>query len=154
MRRLAVVRIKGRSKVNKRVEDTLRMLRLTKTNYCVLLDDGDTYSGMLQKVKDYVTWGEVDEKDIAQLLEKRGELAGGKRLTNAFVKERTQYKSIKDFSNAYLNFEADLKDIPGIRLFFRLHPPRKGHEGMKRTFKEGGALGYREKAKGLLHRMR
>ena len=47
-----------------------------------------------------------------------------------------------------------MRDVPGLKPVFRLHPPRKGYEGIKRSFKEGGALGYRgEKINHLIRRM-
>jgi len=47
-----------------------------------------------------------------------------------------------------------MRDVPGLKPLFRLHPPRKGYEGIKRSFKEGGALGYRaDKINALLRRM-
>ncbi|HPP45642.1 MAG TPA: 50S ribosomal protein L30, partial [Methanomassiliicoccaceae archaeon] len=46
---------------------------------------------------------------------------------------------------------SDLKDVKPV---FRLHPPRQGYEGVKRTFTTGGALGYRgEKINALIERM-
>ena len=36
-------------------------------------------------------------------------------------------------------------DIPEIKPLFRLSPPKKGYEGIKRSFTNGGALGYRGK---------
>ena len=155
MKRLAVVRVRGRVKVNQEIEDTLKMLRLTRANHCVFIDNRPSYLGMLQKVKDYVTWGEVDEEDVALILKHRGELIGGKKLTDEYVKEKTKFKSIDDFAKAFVNFKAELKDIPDLKPVFRLHPPRKGYRKIKRSFSEGGALGYRGKEIGsLLYRMR
>ncbi len=155
MKRLAVVRVRGRVGVNSRIEDTLRMLRLTRVNHCVIVDDRPTYMGMLQKVKDYVTWGEVGAREVALLLRERGELEGGTRLTDAYVRENTPYSSIDEFAEAFVEFRAELADIPALKRVFRLHPPRKGYRKIKRSFAEGGALGYRgERISELLRRMR
>ncbi|MEE8402134.1 MAG: 50S ribosomal protein L30 [Candidatus Hydrothermarchaeaceae archaeon] len=154
MKRIAVVRVRGLIGTSRTVEDALRMLRLSKVNYCSIIDDRDTYNGSLKKVKDYVTWGHVGEKDVALILEKRGELLGGKRLTDGYIKENTKFKSIEDFVKSFINFEAELDDIPQLKQFFRLHPPRKGHGGIKRSFIEGGALGKRDNMENLLYRMR
>ena len=155
MQRLAVVRVRGRVGVPQEVENTLRMLKLTRVNHCVFVDDRPTYRGMLQKAKDYITWGEVTPEEVALILRSRGELAGGKRLTDAYVKEHTKFKSIDDFARAFVEFNAELSDIPRLKPVFRLHPPRKGYRGIKRSFVEGGALGYRGEAmKELLRRMR
>ena len=155
MRRLAVVRVRGKVGVAREVEDTLRMLRLTRVNHCVLIDDRPTFRGMLQKAKDYITWGEVTREEVALILRNRGELEGGRRLTDAYVKEHTSFKSIDDFARAFVEFKAELSDIPGLKPVFRLHPPRRGYRGIKRSFAEGGALGYRGEAmRELLRRMR
>lgn len=152
--KIAVVRVRGRVGVKKEVEDTLHMLRLTRVNHCVLVDDRKEYLGMLAKVKDYVTWGEVDAETVARLLKLRGELVGGKKLTDEYLKKNTKFKSIEAFVKDFVANKADLKDIPGIKPVFRLHPPRKGYGGVKRSVKEGGALGKRSDMKNLLYKMR
>jgi len=46
------------------------------------------------------------------------------------------------------------KQLPEVKPVFRLAPPVKGYEGIKRSFKEGGALGYRgKKINDLIWRM-
>jgi len=154
-RRIAVIRVRGRAKVDGRVKDTLDMLRLDRVNAAVLIDNRPGYLGMLQKVKDYVTWGEVDSEDVALLLRHRGLLRGGERLTEEHVKKNTRFRSIEDFAKEFVEFRAELKDIPGLKPVFRLHPPRKGHGSIKRSYKAGGALGYRGgEIKKLIYRMR
>ena len=41
-----------------------------------------------------------------------------------------------------------MKDVEGMKPIFRLHPPRgsKGWGGIKRSYKVGGALGFRGEA--------
>jgi large subunit ribosomal protein L30 len=154
MKRIGVVRVRGSVNVNRKVEDALRMLRLSRVNYATIIDDRDAYIGTLRKVKDYVTWGEVGTDDVALILKNRGELKGGKRLTDGHIKENTKFKSTKDFAKSFIKFEAELDDIPNMKPFFRLHPPRKGHGGIKRSYVEGGALGKRDNMKDILYRMR
>jgi large subunit ribosomal protein L30 len=108
---------------------------------------------MIQKVKDYVAWGEIDEDALASMLEMRGRLNGNKRLTDQFIKEKTSYGTIKEFASAVSGGAASLKDA-GIKPVFRLHPPRKGHRGTKKTVKEGGELGYHESISDLIWKMR
>ncbi|MBC7109770.1 MAG: 50S ribosomal protein L30 [Archaeoglobi archaeon] len=140
--KLAVVRLKGTVNVPREVEDTLRMLRLNRVNHCVIVDDNPHYLGMIQKVKDYVAWGEIDSETMELLLRRRGRLGGGRRLTDEYVRNNTKYGSIKELAEAIVKGEISIKDIRGLIPVFRLHPPRKGHRGIKKTFKEGGALGY------------
>ena len=153
MKRIAVIRVKGRARTKENVEDTLRMLRLSRVNYCSIIDDRKTYEGMLKKVKDLVTWGEIDKNDFSLILKNRGEIEGRIKLTDDYIKKNTKYESIDDFANAFIDFKAELRDIPKLRPFFRLHPPRKGFGGIKRTVSAGGALGRRD-IKGLIIKMR
>ena len=45
--------------------------------------------------------------------------------------------------------------IPGLKPVLRLHPPRKGYKTTKRTFPQGGALGYYgQEINTLLYKMR
>ena len=149
----AVVRIRGGPKIRGDIKDTLAMLQLRKPNHCVLLPETATFRGMLQKVKDYVTWGEVEPQVVQILLTNRGRLPGGKALTEAALKG-SEFKGIKELTTALTKGEAMLSAVPGLAPVFRLNPPRRGYEGIKRTFVEGGALGYRGKAVNrLLERM-
>ncbi|MFQ5800657.1 MAG: 50S ribosomal protein L30 [Candidatus Hydrothermarchaeales archaeon] len=150
-----VVRIRGSVNVNRDIARTLEILGLPRVNHATFIDNRPSYQGMLQKVKDYVTWGEVDGKDVSLVLENRGEVDGKGKLIDKYVKTNTGFKSIKDFAKAFVEFKAELEDIPGLKPVFRLHPPRKGHKGVKRAFSVGGSLGNRGgKIKELIYKMR
>lgn len=151
----AVVRLRGQVNVRYTIEDTMKLLRLHKVNHCVILPEDPHYKGMVQKVKDYVAYGKVDAKALAELLENRGRLEGGSRLTEEYVRENTAYPSVQAFAEAVIEGKASLKDIPGLKPVFRLHPPRKGHAGIKRTVQQGGVLGNHDAdINMLLHKMR
>lgn len=68
---IAVIRIKGKIDLRKDVKDTLNMLRLYKKHCCVVLKATPNNLGMIKKVKDYVTWGEIDDATLKLLIEKR-----------------------------------------------------------------------------------
>ncbi|CAD7767889.1 50S ribosomal protein L30 [Candidatus Methanoperedenaceae archaeon GB37] len=136
------IRLRGGVNARHDIKETLRLLRLNRVNHCVVVDETPHYKGMLQKVAGYIAWGEVSSESLALLLKHRGELARGVKLTDEYIREKTDYGSIDDFSLAVLRGDADLKDIPGLSPVFRLHPPRKGHRGIKKSYREGGALGY------------
>ena len=141
--KLAVVRVRGGVNVRRDVKETMRMLGLTRVNHCVVIDDVPTYRGMLQKAKDMLTWGEIEQKVLEQLIRKRGRLVGDKRLTDEFIKSQTSFPSLSEFAAAVHAGEAELKALPGLKKVFRLHPPRKGYKATKRPFKDLGDLGYR-----------
>lgn len=154
MAKLALIRLRSGIRARGEVRDTLAMLRLHRINHLVLIDDTPSYKGMVQKVKDYITWGEIDAETLAKLIRKRGRLIGNKPVTEEYVKEKLGI-SIEEFAKKVVEGEMKLTDLPNIKPVFRLHPPRGGLKGSKkRSFKEGGALGYRgEKINELIERM-
>jgi large subunit ribosomal protein L30 len=137
----AVVKMRGTVKTKPDVRRTLELLNLSRTNHCVLVEDNVHYNGMLQKVKDYVAWGTIDGETLSVLLERRGALVGRTRLTDAHVKERTDFDDINSFATAVVSGKATLQDVPDLKPVLRLHPPRKGHRGIKKPFPEG-VLGF------------
>jgi len=151
----AVVRVRGQVNVRYTIEDTMKMLRLHKVNHCVFVPENPHYKGMVQKVKDYVAYGKIDAKILAEVLENRGRLEGDTRLTEEYIRENTDYDSIQAFAEAVVEGKASLKDVPKLKPVFRLHPARKGHAGIKRTVQQGGVLGnHDEDINVLLHKMR
>ena len=90
----AVIRVRGKVNVDGKIKDTLKMLRLNQTNHCVIIPESATYKGMLQVVKDYVTWGEIESKTMSELLKKRGKLLGGAKLTDKAVKDTVGLKRL------------------------------------------------------------
>ncbi|MCD4807744.1 MAG: 50S ribosomal protein L30 [Methanococcoides sp.] len=151
----AVVRVRGPVNVSGKIEDTLGMLRLHKVNHCVFLQDTPNNKGMIQKAKDYIAYGTVDVESLTEVLGNRGRLEGDARLTDEYVKENSEFASIASFAEALVNGDAKITDVPLLKPVFRLHPPRKGHAGMKRTAQQGGVLGnHGDDIKALLNKMR
>lgn len=151
----AVVRVRGTLRVKPNIKETLRLLRLNKVNHCVVIPESPEYKGMLQKAKDYITWGEVDQEAMESLLKERSEMDGPDEISDKFVKKNTDYKDLKELAVAVSEGVFDHRKIEGLNPVFRLNPPRKGgYEGIKRAFTVGGALGYRGKEiNKLLQRM-
>lgn len=69
---LAVIRIRGTGRIEKSVVDTMKILGLSKTHACSILEKNAVTEGMLHKVKDFVTWGEVKPDVLKQLEAKKG----------------------------------------------------------------------------------
>jgi large subunit ribosomal protein L30 len=146
MKSLLAIRIRGGVNCPKRVEDTLRMLRVDRNNYATLLDDRLDYQGMLQKAKDYITWGEPDAETIRIMLETRGEAPGGVKLTDEYVKG-LGYEGLGQLAEKLHGCELDVNKLEGVKPFFRLHPPKKGYKrSVKRPYNNKGELGYRGEA--------
>ena len=155
MSKLAVIRISGKTHLNKKIKDTFNMMRLYKKNNCVILENTLSNAGMVNKLKDYVTWGELDEETFKMLIKKRAKVAGIKKDVEAIIKEKLN-TDLNTVAKEFFESKRKLKDIPGMKLFFGLNPPIKGYErkGTKMPFSLGGALGYRkEKINDLIKRM-
>ena len=149
-----VVRVRGTVNINSEIKDTMKMLRLNRVNHCVIIPNTKIYLGMLQKVKDYVTWGEIAPEMLAKMLIHRGRLVGDKKISDKYLKSNSDFKSIMSFAKALSSGETRYSDLKDIKPVIRLHPPRQGYEGIKRSFQVGGALGYRgDKINALIDRM-
>jgi large subunit ribosomal protein L30 len=150
----AVVKVRGTISAQREARETLELLRLAKTNNAVLIDNRPSYMGMLYRVQNYVTWGEVSKETVALMLTKRGRLAGGKKLTDEAL-ETLGYKSIDALADAIASCKVEFQKLPNVQPVFKLHPPKKGFKGKtKKSFAAGGEAGYRgEKISELIKRM-
>lgn len=149
----AVVLVRGLVNVRDAIRETVRRLRLTRVNHLVIVPETEQMKGMLNLAQGYITWGEVDKGTLEYILLRWGRFEGDVPVTKEAVEKRAGV-SWDGFLDAVLNGSIKLSDV-GIKPI-RLHPPRKGYGrgGVKLTFKEGGALGYRgEQINELLRRM-
>ena len=142
---IAAIRIRGTAGVSPDSRTTLRLLRLFKSTPLVLLKDDLSMRNMAVKVKDMITYGDIDDKTLVALLEKRGRVNGNKRLTSEVVKEN-KIPSFEQLAKEISHGKKKLQDY-NIEPVFRLNPPKKGHErkGIKKPYSIGGALGNRGK---------
>lgn len=150
----AVIRVKGVCKTRSDIKDTLKMLHLTRANHCVIVPDTPTYRGMLQKVKDYITWGEISAETLAKMILIKGRIEGNRKITDEYVRANTKYQSIYAFAQAVINGEFRYDELKAVKPLFRLNPPVGGYRSVKRVIKDGGALGYRgNEIEGLIEKM-
>ena len=122
--KIAVVLIRGLIGMTGPVKDTLSRLSIYKKHMCVVVPKTPSMLGMIGKVKDYVTFGEINEETIT-LLKKREEkvMKDGKETVKKFVR----------LSPPKGGYEK---------------------KGIKKSFNVGGALGYRgTKINDLIKRM-
>lgn len=138
----AIIRLRGSINLRDEVIDTFKMMRMHRKMHCVVLKETPIVKGMLQKVKDWATWGEVDEKVLQHLVEKRGRKMGDARLS-------------KEDAASVIKLLKEKGKVPeGIKPVFRLSPPSKGFKKSIKQHYPKGELGYRGKEiNALLKRM-
>ncbi len=142
--KFAVVRIRGIRSLKPKIKKTLELLRLNRPNHCVLVDDSKPSMGMLNTVRDYVAFGEINEETLFKLMYKRGK-KGSKKLSSISEKEK-----IKEAAKGILEGKMKLADVADP--LFMLHPPRKGYKNTKKAYPLG-SLGKHDDINTLLRRM-
>lgn len=71
---ICVIRIRGEVGLRKEVKETLNRLKLRRKYSCIVLEKPTKEQlGMIQKLKDFVAFGEISEDFYKQLKEKRGQ---------------------------------------------------------------------------------
>ncbi len=145
MVKIVVVRMRGRVNVAPDVKKTMYILRLRKKFSCVILNDSPEIIGKLKKVQNYIAYGEAKENTIKQLIMKRGKLSGNKPF-------KEDEKKIDIFVKEFMDGKKKLEDL-GIKLFFRLHPPRSGFKRDTRKSFPKGILGKNKEINKLILKM-
>ncbi len=76
---IAVIRIKGQVKIRTDAAETMRRLGL-KTKYsCIVLEKPNQVEmGMIEKVRDFVAFGEINNETYKKLVEARGKFSKSK----------------------------------------------------------------------------
>ncbi len=146
-----VIRLRGQPDTHPDIEKTLYHLRLRKRYAAALYHSSlPGIEGMLRRVQDWATWGEINRETLIELLRRRGRLQGDKPLTDKWVAEKLElYGGIPELADKLLVGEIHYHKLEekGVKPFFRLHPPRGGFKRtIKRHFTNRGELGYRGNA--------
>ncbi len=69
---ICVIRISGQVGLRREIVETLNRLRLRKKYSCIVIDKPTKEQlGMINKVRDFVAFGEINEEAYKKLLEKR-----------------------------------------------------------------------------------
>ncbi len=143
---LAVIRIRGTIDLRGEINDTLKMLNLNYNCNATLIDNRESYLGMLKKTQSYIAWGEPTVETVKILLAKRGRIVGNKKLTDEYAKQ-LGYENLEKLAEALHKCEVELKNLKNVKPVFRLHPPKKGYKKtLKRSYQAGGEYGYRGEA--------
>jgi|SRR3989344_4825832 len=139
---IAIIRIKGLVKIRKKIEETLYRLRLRRKYSCVILRDDPKIKNMLKKLRNFVAYGNIDDKTLEELINKRGQLIDKtKKISGKEIIEEIKKEKIEKKWQSY-----------NLKPFFRLHPPRGGINS-KLHYPKGVLGDHKEKINLLIRRM-
>lgn len=129
----AVIRIRGTVNIAPRIETALEVMNLRRANNLSLWADTPQTLKMIKMVKDYTTFGKINDETLAALIEAKARpIEGGTKLdTKKILSDLKAGKTLKQV---------------GVKNCFTMSPPRKGFErkGIKVAYVIGGALGDRK----------
>lgn len=83
-KKLAIILIRGLIGMRNDAKMTTKLLKLFKKNSCIIVDDNSVMRGMARKLKDYTTYGEINDETYKLLVEKRGKKDKEGKLKNIF----------------------------------------------------------------------
>ncbi|MFB6193197.1 MAG: uL30 family ribosomal protein [Candidatus Nanohaloarchaea archaeon] len=69
---IAAIRVRGDVDASDEASATLQNMNLERRNQCVVYEDTDSIQGMLNKAKDYITFGQVSDEALELLGERKG----------------------------------------------------------------------------------
>ncbi len=72
MSKVAVIRVRGLRGVRHDIEKTLSYLNLHRKNFCVVFEENSSNYGMLQKARNFITWGEINDDTYKKLVDAKG----------------------------------------------------------------------------------
>ena len=148
-----VVRIKGQADVPHWATTTMSLLRLDKKYRATILQAKDNTLGMLNKVKHYVSWIELDASLAKDLLDKKGRKSGYQKINPEDLKE-LGFNSTDELAAALADGKANLSKLKPLKPWFALAPPKHGFKrSTKRLYGQKGVLGLNKELDSIVRRM-
>ena len=137
----AIIRIHGQVGIKQDINDTLDRLRLRKKYACVILKENPEIKGMIEKIRDFAAYGNINKETFIELVKKRAKPIDKSKKIDAD-------KVVSEF------FEKNSKKLMelNVKPFFSLHPPRGGIKS-KVHFPKGVLGDHGEKINDLIKRM-
>jgi len=136
---ICIIRIRGRVGLKKEIAETLYRLRLRRKYSCVVINSNEKNLSLTKKIKDFVAFGEINDKTFEKLVKSRGQLI-----------DKTKKIEVKKVCEE-LKKGKKYKEL-NLKPFFRLHPPRGGINS-KIHFPKGILGNNKEKINELVVRM-
>ena len=148
-----VVRIKGQADCPYWATTTMTLLKLDKKYRATILPAKDNTLGMLNKVKHYVTWIELDANLAKELIDKKARKDGYQKITPADLKE-LGFANTEALGSALAEGKATLSKLKPLKPWFALSPPRHGFKrSTKKLYGQKGVLGQNKDLGTLVRNM-
>lgn len=148
-----VVRIKGQADCPYWATTTMTLLKLDKKYRATILPARENTLGMLNKVKHYVSWIELDASLAKELIDKKARKEGYQKITAADLKE-LGFASTEALGSALAEGKATLSKLKPLKPWFALSPPRYGFKrSTKKLYGQKGVLGQNKDLGKLVRNM-
>ena len=136
-----VVRIKGQVDVPYWARTTLRLLKLEKKFRATIIPAKENTVGMLNKIKHYISWQEIDSALTKELLDKKARKSGYKKFTQDDLKD-IGFNNMDELATSLSEGKTSLKKLKLLKPWFALSPPRHGFKrSTKKLYGQKGVLG-------------
>ena len=148
-----VVRIKGQADVPHWATTTLKLLRLDKKFRATIIPAKENTLGMLNKIKHYISFQEIDISTTKELLDKKGRKAGYKKITTDDL-PKIGFKTIDELASSLTEGKASLSKLSPLKPWFALAPPKHGFKrSTKKLYGQKGVLGHNKELNTLVRSM-
>ena len=148
-----VVRIKGQADVPHWASYTMSLMKLEKKYRATILPAKPNTLGMLDKIKHYVSWIDLDAALAKELLDKKARKSGYKKITQDDLKE-LGFAGVDELAAALSDGKAVLSKLKPLKPWFALAPPRRGFKrSTKRLYGQKGILGKNKDLGALVRNM-
>jgi large subunit ribosomal protein L30 len=136
---IIIIRISGLVEIPKEVKETLFRTRLRKKYTAILLQDNPENKKLLNHIRNFVAYGQINQETLIELVKKRAKTLGKKKIDAEQISKELSNKSPEEL---------------GIKPVFHLHPPRGGINTKAHFPLKKGVLGdNKEKINDLVRRM-
>lgn len=77
---ICIIRIRGKVKLDRDVKETFDRMRLGRKYSCIVIHPNKEQKGMIKKLRNLVSFGEINRETFEKLLERRGQKTDKKKL--------------------------------------------------------------------------
>jgi len=148
-----VLRIKGQADVPHWATTTMKLLNLEKKFRATILPAKENTLGMLNKIKHYVSWQEIDISITKELLDKKGRKTGYKKITSEDLSE-IGFKTMDELASSLTEGKSTLSKLKPLKPWFAMAPPKHGFKrSTKKLYGQKGILGHNKELITIVRRM-